>query len=108
MDFDCRFEIEDEEFDVGEYAPVPEERSINGLFRNFDQSEGLFSGKELAELFSVSVKTIQRIRDKGEIPHYKIGNLVRYFIGDIREYRSRCRVPAMREEGGEVCPHCGR
>lgn len=43
------------------------------------------SVKEFAELFGADEKNIYRLIEKNEIPHYRIGRLIRLRVEDFRK-----------------------
>lgn len=38
---------------------------------------------EVAEMLAISTKTVRRLVDAGDIPAFKVGNSIRYRVGDI-------------------------
>jgi excisionase family DNA binding protein len=46
-----------------------------------------------AERLGVTERFIKRIRERGDIPYYKFGKLVRFRIEDIETYAESNRVP---------------
>jgi excisionase family DNA binding protein len=58
----------------------------------------LITRKQVAELLSVSVRTVDRWMVSGVLPYYKIGKVVRFKVSDIQEIRwSRKRLSASRD-----------
>ena len=45
----------------------------------------LVTRKQVAELLSVSVRTVDRWIARGELPYYKLGKVVRFKLSDIQE-----------------------
>lgn len=41
---------------------------------------------EVANCLRVSIKTVYRLTEKGEIPHRKIGGQIRYFKSDLNQW----------------------
>ena len=52
----------------------------------------LLRASDLARMLSLSVRTIWRLRDAGELPHpIRVSrNLLRWRAGDVQEYLRRC------------------
>lgn len=44
----------------------------------------LYKATELAEILQVNVQTIYRLKDRGEIPFYKVGKSIRFPMPDER------------------------
>ena len=49
--------------------------------------------KDVAHGLGVSVRTIDRLVAAGEIPHHRIGDLVKFTAVDVEAFIARCRVP---------------
>jgi excisionase family DNA binding protein len=47
----------------------------------------------VADRLGVSVKFAKRMKERGDVPHYKFGRLVRFRVEDIDAYAERSRVP---------------
>jgi excisionase family DNA binding protein len=47
--------------------------------------EPLVTRKQVAELLSVSLRTVDRWIARGDLPHYKLGKVVRFKVSDIQE-----------------------
>jgi excisionase family DNA binding protein len=45
----------------------------------------LITRKQVAELLSVSLRTVDRWIARGELPYYKLGKVVRFKLSDIQE-----------------------
>jgi excisionase family DNA binding protein len=56
------------------------------------------SERQVSELLTISVKTLQNWRSAGrEMPYYKLGGKVRYAKADVLEYiAQQRRVPSVR------------
>ena len=52
---------------------------------------------ELAERFDVKPVTIRRMADRGELPYYTIGRLLRFRSEDVEEFLQRCKGVARNE-----------
>ncbi|WP_205082896.1 helix-turn-helix domain-containing protein [Paracraurococcus ruber] len=59
---------------------------------------GLLSVPAVAERLDVSVKTVRRMIDAGELPAHRVGRLVRVSADDLLVFLARCRfgVPVSR------------
>lgn len=71
----------------------------------------LWTEAELAAYLEVNPETVARERRKGRLPFRKVGGLIRFTDGDIREYLERCAStsktePASGTSAGriEACP----
>jgi excisionase family DNA binding protein len=56
--------------------------------------EELMTAQELCKLLKVSKPWPYRAAKKGLIPHYRMGNLVRFRRTDVEAYIEKCRVEA--------------
>jgi predicted DNA-binding transcriptional regulator AlpA len=57
------------------------------------ENQALLNEKQAAAFYGASVKTLQAWRHKRTGPHYyKIGNLVRYALGDLKAYAQSGKV----------------
>jgi excisionase family DNA binding protein len=50
----------------------------------------LWTEAEVAEYLQVNPETVARERRRGRLPFRKIGGVIRFTDGDIREYLERC------------------
>ena len=50
----------------------------------------LLTAKQLAQHAEVSIKTIMRMKDRGEIPYYQIGRQIRFKLCEVEE-ATRCQ-----------------
>lgn len=51
----------------------------------------LLSVKEVAQMLGVSHMTVRRLCDRGELPYYKIGNVMRLATEDVQDYLATVR-----------------
>lgn len=51
-----------------------------------DSNDKLLDNQDLAFLLKVSIRTLQRYRNSGMLPHFKIGQRIYYRATDIREF----------------------
>lgn len=63
------------------------------------QSESLWTVKETARYLQMSQSWVYRRTESGEIPHAKLGGVIRYLPARVREYAERLAAPAA---GGNV------
>ena len=61
--------------------------------RSRPASEGWVDFAGAAERLGVTVRFMKRLRERGDIPYYKFGKLVRFRIADVEAYAERNRVP---------------
>lgn len=55
--------------------------------------ERMVDERGAADLLDISIKTLQGWRQRKSGPrYYKVGNRVKYSLGDLREYLGRCAV----------------
>lgn len=54
-----------------------------------EDNEKILDNQDLCFLFKVSKRTLQRYRDKGILPYFKVGERVYYKASDIREFVKR-------------------
>lgn len=59
----------------------------------------LMSVTEAARFLNVSLSTIRRLIDQGELPAFKIGHQLRLFKGDVHLWLKSRQVVARRQEG---------
>ena len=50
----------------------------------------LMTAKEVADHTGVCIRTIYRMKDRGELPYYQIGRQIRFKLKDIEE-STRCQ-----------------
>jgi excisionase family DNA binding protein len=50
--------------------------------------ENLMTAREVATYLNCSAATIRRMAARGEIPHYRLGKLVRFRSGDVEAWLS--------------------
>lgn len=53
--------------------------------------------KELAELLGVSVRTLERVLKRGELPYYVIGRSKRFRHADVEAYLAKVRKEGKQE-----------
>ena len=58
---------------------------------NDEMPERLLSSKDLAAHWQVSTRTIKRMMDSGQIHFVRIGNQIRFRLGDILAYEKKMR-----------------
>lgn len=46
----------------------------------------LVSPKQAAKLLDISERTLWGMKDRGEIPHLKLGHLVKYPVADLKRW----------------------
>jgi len=51
----------------------------------------------IAKRLDVSIKTVRRLIDNGELPHHRIGRLVRVSERDFAEYLARSRSASAKQ-----------
>jgi excisionase family DNA binding protein len=51
-----------------------------------DEIKDFYSVKELAEVLSVSQRTIFRLMERGDLPYYEIGRAKRFRKSDVEAY----------------------
>jgi excisionase family DNA binding protein len=56
------------------------------------RQEKLVDKNELSELTGLTARHIDALKDRGEIPFYKIGRLVRFYPSEIFKYLDQRRV----------------
>ena len=67
------------------------------------RKEKLIDKKELSELTGISARQIDIMKDKGEIPYYKIGRNVRFYPSEVFQFIEKRRVGEKRNlKGGKV------
>ena len=53
----------------------------------------LFTEREAAEMLSISLATIRRVRDSGKIAYRRVSKGIKYTQADLSEYLDNGRVP---------------
>ena len=53
--------------------------------------EGLLTSGEVAKYLRCSVSTVRRLVMRGQIPHFRVGKLVRFRRGDVDAWLNRYR-----------------
>jgi len=66
------------------------------MITNNEDGERLFSIKEVAADFKISIRTVQRLQQQRQIPFIKVGGKVRFHRSDLVAYLERCRVEPIR------------
>ncbi len=51
-----------------------------------DTHPQLLTSREAAEVLTISPRTLHTLTASGQIPHVRIGHLVRYSIDDLRQW----------------------
>ena len=61
--------------------------------------EQLIDDKELSQLIGISVDSIRNSRREGKgIKHFKIGNSIRYRLGDVKKFLQNCEVKTKEQQ----------
>ena len=69
------------------------------------QQEKLLTVSDVAVYLNIKQKTIYAKVSAGEIPHYKIGALIRFRLNEIDEWLSDCRKKNQPEEAQQKSKH---
>ncbi len=64
---------------------------VSGLTEREQHKNELLTISELASYLSIKVKTLYAKVEAGEIPHYRIGRLVRFRLDEIDAWLEDCR-----------------
>lgn len=56
--------------------------------------EDLLTVRDVAEWLRIPVKSVYNLFERGELPGFKIGRLVRFYPSDITMYLSSLRIAA--------------
>jgi excisionase family DNA binding protein len=59
----------------------------------------LYNVSQAAKELGISTISVRRRTKSGEIPHRRIGGLIRYMPGDLQSYVDQSAVPAKLPEG---------
>lgn len=60
--------------------------------------ERLMTTDEIAEFLSCSVSTVRRFAARGEIPHYRLGKLLRFRRSEVENWLTRRQFGAVPHE----------
>ena len=91
--------MEKSDFDklVGRIEEIAEHIRKNDKAKLQDRTERWLSGEEAMDILGISPRTLQRYRDTGRIPFYKIGKKCRYRLSDVERALETCSIDAGEE-----------
>lgn len=69
-------------------------------FLNTHETSEFIDSAAAAAFLNISRRTLQRLRDRGEIPYYQPVRKTLYRTEDLREYIGNSIMPAFANEGG--------
>ena len=90
------------------YAKLEELCKDVRVLRNADkvlpEDDNLLDNQDLCLLFKVNIKTLQRYRAIGVLPHFTISGKVYYKASDVREFiKERFSITTLRQFEKEHC-----
>ena len=91
--------MEKSDFDnlVGRIEAIAEHIRKSEKAKSQDRTERWLSSEEAMDILGVSPRTLQRYRDTGRIPFYKIGKNCRYRLSDVERALEMCSIDAGEE-----------
>ena len=64
----------------------------------FNLDKAIYTKKDIAKLFNVSVKTIERRIKNGSLPHHRVGTRILFDKADILNFWNSCRYQVNKNE----------
>ena len=79
-------------------------RVLRNADRVLPEDDNLLDNQDLCLLFKVNIKTLQRYRAIGVLPHFTISGKVYYKASDVREFiKERFSITTLRQFEKEHC-----
>ena len=64
-----------------------------------DLSQEFYTSNELVKLLRVTLRTIYRLMERGDIPYYEIGGVKRFRRSEVEEYLQQQRRVGIEKKG---------